>query len=104
MILESIDENGLCLMKISLAANFPPFLPRRLLGTLHPISAPGYFILQTDDGSVVTVHDSQVNKTDSGLPRGRSYARVKLTTEDKKAFVENVSRHLLVYVNLCTDL
>ena len=68
-------------------------------GTLHRIAAPEYFILQTDDGSVATVHQSQVAKTSSGLPSSHSYNRVKLTNADKKQFVEDV-KFYLTYVAL----
>eukprot|EP00977_Amphora_coffeiformis_P023387 scaffold13191_cov178-Amphora_coffeaeformis.AAC.8 len=47
-------------------------------------------IYLTDDGSVATVHESQVSKTSSTLPSSHSYNRVKLTNDDKKNFVEDV--------------
>lgn len=56
---------------------------------------PDHFILQTHDGSVATVHQSQVSKTNSGLPASRSYSRVKLTNEDKKSFVEDIRYYLM---------
>ena len=67
------------------------------------MAAPGYFILQTDDGSVATVHESQVKKTDSGLPRGRPYPRARMGPEDKKIFVEGVKRYL-VYVTVLEEV
>ena len=70
-------------------------------GTLHRIAAPEYFILQTDDGSVATVHQSQLTKVNSGLPSGHSYNRVKLTNEDKKNFVDDV-KFYLTYVAFTT--
>ena len=48
---------------------------------------------------MATVHHSQVKKTASGLARPKPFKRIKLTSDDKKLFVEDVRRYLLAYVH-----
>jgi hypothetical protein len=67
-------------------------------GRLLPlVPAPGFCMLQTEDGGVVTVRNGQVSKTTSTLPNAGPPKRRKLRNKDKKMFVENVKR-LIAYV------
>jgi hypothetical protein len=67
-------------------------------GRLLPlVPAPGFAMLQTEDGGVVTVRNGQVSITTSALPNAGPPKRRKLRNKDKKMFVENVKR-LIAYV------
>lgn len=87
-------------------------------GTLHPIAtfataadsnnnynnkkessstlggASGFCILQTEDGRVATVHESQVNKSTPGLPRNAKLRKYTFKKEDKTLFLNDVQRFL----------